>query len=57
LTHFLAFILQKDFSLYRTPYTHLYGLSVLIMSDLAPFVASILRDMVVDELQEEIRQV
>jgi hypothetical protein len=27
-----------------------------IMSDLAPFVASVLRDMVVDELQEEIRQ-
>jgi hypothetical protein len=26
------------------------------MSDLAPFVASVLRDMVVDELQEEIRQ-
>jgi hypothetical protein len=26
------------------------------MSDLAPFVASILRDVVVDELQEEIRQ-
>jgi hypothetical protein len=26
------------------------------MSDLAPFVASILRDMVVDELQEEVRQ-
>jgi hypothetical protein len=26
------------------------------MTDLAPFVASVLRDMVVDELQEEIRQ-
>jgi hypothetical protein len=26
------------------------------MSDIAPFVASVLRDMVVDELQEEIRQ-